>query len=298
MILVQIKAEGKPGTGTVRLYVAEGLAVEKIVKVVTPQELYAEYKLFKYDLVEKAGVNVDVVVPNLYREFCLCRVPPPQLAQPNQLPADHEYFCTVCGKKFADDAPGTRIKDGHAAHEDCYDSHVAFQTNMVECLEGWKAWTLKDYGGSQGWLLTSANDFIWHPDTRAESLCNKTTHHSVVHNNCSCGFYAADNNVLTRSYHQGGARVEGKIYGWGRYLRADSGWRSQYAYPKEFIIEPHQMGIVEHLKKYHVPIYVMEPLRIYDPSEDGYTTGGSYGDRNGEEDRDGGTASGADTDQA
>jgi hypothetical protein len=65
--------------------------------------------------------------------------------------------------------------------------------------------------------------------------------------------------------------VLGEVYGWGRYIRGDEGWRSQYQYPKAFHLPVDAAPeMLEGLKKYHVPIYVEQPQLLYNPAEEGY----------------------------
>jgi hypothetical protein len=64
--------------------------------------------------------------------------------------------------------------------------------------------------------------------------------------------------------------VLGEVYGWGRYIRGDIGWRAQYAYPKCFYLKANQMNHVDFLRTFHVPIYIEQPIKIYNPEEDGY----------------------------
>lgn len=62
----------------------------------------------------------------------------------------------------------------------------------------------------------------------------------------------------------------GEVYGWGRYVRGEDGWRSQFSYPKAFHLRKDQSHRVDMLKQYKVPIYLDTPLNVYDPQEEGY----------------------------
>lgn len=133
-----------------------------------------------------------------------------------------------------------------------------FEVNLTTPLEGWKTWELKD-----GFLHTRDN-FVWRPDEAVTARC--TACNPTVTEDCSCGIYSADELSTARVYFH----VTGKIYGWGRYIRGYVGWRSQFAYPKEFQLDANQIELVDILRKYHVPIYIQEPTLIYSPKEDGY----------------------------
>lgn len=110
----------------------------------------------------------------------------------------------------------------------------------------------------------------WLPEEAIPAKCKiHGPAHPVPGEFCSCGFYALDARINPdRGY---GARVYGEVYGWGRYVRGENGWRCQYAYPKCFHacedITPDEMDI---LKKYRVPIYMEQPILMYNPEEDGY----------------------------
>jgi hypothetical protein len=82
----------------------------------------------------------------------------------------------------------------------------------------------------------------------------------------TCGIYSSDSKSTAEDYGD----VLGKVYGWGRYIRHEGGWRAAFAYPNCFFLREEQMNLVDVLKKYHVPIYVSQTMRIYDPAEEGY----------------------------
>lgn len=74
--------------------------------------------------------------------------------------------------------------------------------------------------------------------------------------------------------------ILGEVFGWGRYVRGGIGWRSQFAYPKSFYLKSSQVNLIDHLRPYHVPIYVEQPVLIYNPEEDGYEHGTHEAHRN------------------
>jgi hypothetical protein len=141
----------------------------------------------------------------------------------------------------------------------------SFEVNLTEALVGWRIWKLT------GNLLTSWNsNTVWNPDwpLQAEGRC-RYEHSLPPHEHCTCGIYAAD-SVDDTPDDDDVVIILGQVYGWGRYVRGDSGWRAQFAYPKSFHLNANQAEAVDPLRKYHVPIFIEQPIKIYDPAEDGY----------------------------
>ena len=126
---------------------------------------------------------------------------------------------------------------------------------------GWKGWSI-----STG-QLGSAYSSIWKPEEPFKATCGNGRCKQSPAVNCTCGIYAADKKEIA---HNGKETVLGQIYGWGRYIRADSGWRTEFAYPKCFFLKDDQMNLLEMLKQYRVPIYVTQPFKVYAPEDDGY----------------------------
>jgi hypothetical protein len=149
-----------------------------------------------------------------------------------------------------------------------------FEVNMMEPLAGWKGWKLDG-----GLLCSPAYPVVWSSDRPFEARCTACAESpSEGH---SCGIYAADSAEAVQRY----GVFHGEVWGWGRYVRGSQGWRAQFAYPKSFHLKHGQADLIEALKRYHVPIFIDEPLRVYDPEEEGY-----FGYRNSEEDGHRGTA--------
>jgi hypothetical protein len=140
---------------------------------------------------------------------------------------------------------------------------VDFEVNLVEPLVGWKSW---NYSNEIG--LHSQFDCVWTPAQAIEAYCTcKCTKIPAEHH--SCGFYAVDD---VEDIQSDGAEYEitGQVYGWGRYIRGENGWRSQFAYPKSFHLRANQAQHIHGLERYGVPIYIDQPLQIYFPEENGY----------------------------
>jgi hypothetical protein len=104
----------------------------------------------------------------------------------------------------------------------------------------------------------------WVPEKAAEASAK------VMEKKNAVGIYATDARPDGKKYS---GQVMGQIYGWGRYVRGDKGWRAQFAYPKCFMLTESQVEFIEPLKAWRVPIYVEQPMRVYDPEEDGYGYG-------------------------
>jgi hypothetical protein len=140
----------------------------------------------------------------------------------------------------------------------------AFETNLMEPLVGWKAWHIRD-----GRLVSQLRDTPWFPEEPFQATCPsaKCVHSPTTH--CSCGVYAKNNFGEVREF-LGDGEACGVVLGWGRYVRGTDGWRSEFAYPARILIARDSLRDLDKLKEYRVPLYVMEPMRLYDPAEDGY----------------------------
>jgi hypothetical protein len=171
-----------------------------------------------------------------------------------------------------------------------------FEVNLTEPLVGWRRWQWSQPSMSVAPGLRSLNiTKLWHPcEPMVAKCCVGMYAHSRSHEraltpfeNCTCGFYAVDNLADAPSANESDVNiVAGLVYGWGRYVRGEDGWRSQFAYPKEFHLRSFQAHLIEPLKAFRVPILIDEPIRIYNPEDEGYTN--EY--RPNEADRDLGTS--------
>jgi hypothetical protein len=148
-----------------------------------------------------------------------------------------------------------------------------FEVNMVEALVGWKAWTI-----DKGHLFSvSVSSARWLPDQPLVAHCavrhtypTHPKHAECPIENCSCGIYGAATRESAEEYIDQAEEFVGLVYGWGRYVRSDKGWRAQYAYPKAFYLSADQESLVAALKPFHVPIHIEQPVLAYSPEEDGY----------------------------
>lgn len=172
-----------------------------------------------------------------------------------------------------------------------------FEINLMEALVGWRAWELdlkKMALRSQNIFFGDDEKHLLRPGIPMTAYCGKMDSqyptgkpsvfdptgemptpamHEVPAEFCTCGVYAKDTleEVIETSY----SGVYGQVYGWGRYVRGDKGWRAQYAYPKRFYLtrdfaRAMTPETVDFLRTYRVPIFVEQPTIIYNPEEDGY----------------------------
>jgi hypothetical protein len=144
---------------------------------------------------------------------------------------------------------------------------------MAEALVGWRAWKMKDK------QIGSLNqDFQWPVCAAADSKCRKSSwpggNHKICtvcpSEHCTCGFYAVNDREDIPVHEDDDSAIIGEVYGWGRYVRGDYGWRAQYAYPKALYLTESQGKYTEQLKQYRVPIFIERPLLAYSPLEDGF----------------------------
>lgn len=154
-----------------------------------------------------------------------------------------------------------------------------YEVNMVEALVGWKAWGFSEerqvlvtrghHWPTNAPVVSAHTEFVGGKEViRCKEIPNE---------NCSCGIYAADSREGAQEYYDDGDII-GRVAGWGRYIRGDSGWRAQFAYPQCFYLHSGQGNLIEWLRLYHVPIYIEQPQLIYNPEEDGYEYRGEEAD--------------------
>jgi hypothetical protein len=241
--LVEIKVKNLPNA--VRFYTdVPSLPVTDvpIAKVGQSYSLFTEHRHYAVKLIGM-GVNVDWVKrPNLFAAYVNMGVS--KRKQPKPTDDDIQYV------------------DESAINTPIRATEPEYETNMVEALVGFKSWKIKD-----GRLLMTTYSQVWKPGEAVEAFCpNKRCQNSPGLENCTCGIYAADTAEDAHTY----GSIHGKIYGWGRYVRGGNGWRAQMAYPHSFILEPEQIKYVDLLKEFHVPVYMISPLLVYNPSEDGF----------------------------
>jgi hypothetical protein len=148
-----------------------------------------------------------------------------------------------------------------------------FEVNMMEALMGWKAFCIED-----GKLRSASQKTEWRPDQPLVAECTADkVHCQSPMATCTCGIYGSDRRTSAEEYLGSGMfnqdntnKFLATIAGWGKYVRHNSGWRCQYAYPQHFYLKQEQEEFVPILRKFHVPISVETPFQVYSPEEDGY----------------------------
>jgi hypothetical protein len=147
-----------------------------------------------------------------------------------------------------------------------------FEVDLTEALVGWKSLNFNN-----GFLNSIYTGRRLQPLKAATAACRCTSltkpHQHPPAVNGTCGFYAADDIEDTNWDYQEPLTVLCEVYGWGRYVRGDAGWRSQQMYLKAIHLTECQSSMVEDLKKYQVPIHIKSEIQIYDPEEAGYEHG-------------------------
>jgi len=271
--LVQIRCAQKPGPygayGIV-LYADNPAIPHYAIRseaIWDERQLFDQFKRYVNEI-ERMGYEVDIRLPNFYGMFQnLQRYAPPQR------PLLSGYWDTI-GAFEPDFTPKPLPKPVEAD----------FEVNMVEALIGWRKWKVNTTARriESQYAHTGFETSLWPVDEPLRAKC--TCGPKVPSERHECGIYATDDKTTTKAYEG----IEGQVYGWGRYVRGNKGWRSEFAYPKEFYLSEVVPETLDILKQYHVPIYVLQPMRIYDPEEDGYD-----GHWNAEENRDSRTAEGS-----
>jgi hypothetical protein len=161
-----------------------------------------------------------------------------------------------------------------------------FTVNLTEALVGWRRWRFTKETGSPVHGLRSLNsNTLWRPGDAYKAKCRVMIgmigkkHSGVPGEKCSCGVYAVDspNSLPEKNLFWMSTTKEfvvtGLVYGWGRYVRGEDGWRCEFAYPKQFHLKSYQAHLVEPLKAWHVPIIIDQPLRVYNSEDEGYSNG-------------------------
>lgn len=150
---------------------------------------------------------------------------------------------------------------------------------IAEPIIGHRCWALGGYGGLQGWFKNER----WPTRQAMEAKCLRNIyalkynlspseirahlHEKAPYQHCHCGIYAyrTESNVFTR----GPVDVTlpfaiGEVYLWGNIIEHDSGYRAEFAYPKEISLYlPYDAPQLEeaymaNLKEYGVPVLPLE----------------------------------------
>jgi hypothetical protein len=241
---LKILAKPVRGKNTVKLSVQGGGILTTFVPCTFGTELEAAYNHFKKKLIT-GGFPVDVTKPNLFSAFYASRKKLPKVEEGQRVDG------VIRVKKEPKPPPPPK--------------EVDFEMNLVEPLVGWKSWNFPAEPSEES-LLMSRSGFFWNPDEPTVAQCDRKCS-KIPGEHHTCGIYASTEG---RDSAEGYGTVLGQVLGWGRYVRGGEGWRSQYSYPKFFLLNQEQENLVESLKKYHVPIFMEKPVEIYEPRRDGY----------------------------
>ena len=163
-----------------------------------------------------------------------------------------------------------------------------FEVNLTEPLVGWRRWVFTKPAMSAVSSLRSLNSPLnsqraWKPLQAIEAKCTiergswgRVDHQSccIPSEHCTCGIYAVDDpRYLPDPNIEESVVIIGSVYGWGRYVRGENGWRAQFAYPKEFHLRSFQKHLIEPLRAFGVPIFCDEVVKVFNPEDEGYTNG-------------------------
>lgn len=113
---------------------------------------------------------------------------------------------------------------------------------------------------------------LWKPKQAHQALClrgrsnpfvafreeGSLSDHDAPHINCTCGIYARES--LEQLGLEGG--VYGSVYLWGEVIVCERGYRAEYAYPKDLIIQGYAPKASERAKReieeaYGIPVTVI-----------------------------------------
>jgi hypothetical protein len=99
---------------------------------------------------------------------------------------------------------------------------------------------------------------------RAEAMDDA---HEAPQAGCTCGVYAAKSlaHLRTAGYTQYG--IHGEVFLWGTVVEHETGWRAQFAYPKNFFLSPDALPFtlaeiqsrLKMLTTYRIDIFVAAP---------------------------------------
>lgn len=108
--------------------------------------------------------------------------------------------------------------------------------DSIEPVVGWKAWKpLNDF------LVSPTVGGIWKQEEAMVARCQglrlgnltrdgrRDRDHDSPGDRCPCGIHLAQTPLAALSY----GPIIGRVYGWGKTIVHNEGWRVQYAYPME-----------------------------------------------------------------
>lgn len=128
-------------------------------------------------------------------------------------------------------------------------------------------------GGDIDPVLVSRNLHVWpeYQEMRARCTRNRNTTHPAPEEGCTCGIYAYDKP----DHWDLGRRPQlyGEVFMWGRVLICKTGYRAEYAYPKQLFMPMsatphHDQNVAAALSdKYGIPVHLVPKTDRRDPSD-------------------------------
>ena len=129
--------------------------------------------------------------------------------------------------------------------------------DSIEPVLGWKGWTLT------GMCRLRSPSFVtaWIPGSPLKADCGQAVPcQETPGERCRCGIYIAGSAYKAAGY----GYILGKVYGWGKTVVHETGWRVEHAYPSELFVPAALMDsgeVFRELGEYGVPVI---PLDDYD----------------------------------
>lgn len=133
--------------------------------------------------------------------------------------------------------------------------------DVIGEMEAWKTWVWDDE--SNMLQSPSRHENLWRPLQVMTAQCHRCPNPPCT--NCMCGIYAG----TQAQAHQYG-QILGMLKQWGRFVQGSQGVKSQYAYPSWFLLKEEQEPLIDYLQQYGVPIKMMVPTTMWDPTEVGF----------------------------
>lgn len=145
--------------------------------------------------------------------------------------------------------------------------------DLMEAAIGWRSWSFAKepplFGTAVKLYSVTHGNYYWAPRRRSRAECGRCGP-DIPGENCSCGFYSARTlrHLLQMSYHlyneeeSGWFHAVGQVANWGKVIECETGWRSEYSYPRKLYI-PYEAAELAKLlhQSYGVPVRLMNFLK-------------------------------------
>lgn len=107
--------------------------------------------------------------------------------------------------------------------------------DLVGTITAWRGWKLVD-----GKLCALGMTGVWEPKKIVKAICGKTVSLTLPHDapvkDCKCGYWSFRTMELLQQAldpYATSVQVIGSVEVWGKVVECESGFRSEFAYPKE-----------------------------------------------------------------